>query len=82
MRIAVPNESSAAERRVSLVPEVVGTLAAQGHQIRVESGAGAGARIPDGRYEQAGATIASGVPVVRDAESVLRERLGAPAPAS
>ena len=57
MNIGVPKETAAGERRVALVPEVVRKLVASGHGVVVESGAGAGALIPDGLYVDAGATI-------------------------
>jgi proton-translocating NAD(P)+ transhydrogenase subunit alpha len=59
MKIAVPNESSAGERRVALVPDVVKRLAGKGHEVVVEAGAGEGARIPDALFEEAGASIGS-----------------------
>jgi H+-translocating NAD(P) transhydrogenase subunit alpha len=57
MVIGVPAETALDERRVALVPEVVRKLAARGSEVVVASGAGAGAIIPDGLYEQAGAKI-------------------------
>jgi NAD(P) transhydrogenase subunit alpha len=57
MVIGVPAETALDERRVALVPEVVRKLAARGSEVEVASGAGAGAIIPDGLYEQAGAKI-------------------------
>jgi H+-translocating NAD(P) transhydrogenase subunit alpha len=57
MKIAVPKETYAGERRVGLVPESVKKLAGKGIEIAVASGAGADAFFPDGAYEQAGATI-------------------------
>ena len=72
MRIAVPNETRANERRVALVPEVVRMLAAKGHEIQVEAGAGAGARIPDTLFEQAGASVSAGQSVLEDADVLVR----------
>src|SRR4051812_41682371 len=57
MRLGVPKETAAGERRVALVPEVVKKLVAKGHEVVVESGAGVQALIPDGLYSDAGATI-------------------------
>ena len=57
MKLGVPKESAAGERRVAMVPEVVGRLAKASVDVVVESGAGAEARIPDGLYTDAGATI-------------------------
>src|SRR3954467_11857820 len=61
MKIGVPTESAAGERRVALVPDVVKRLAAKDHEVVVQRGAGAGASIPDELFEAAGATIADDV---------------------
>jgi NAD(P) transhydrogenase len=47
------------ERRVAAVPQTVRELARKGIAVVVESGAGAGASIPDAAYAAAGATIAA-----------------------
>jgi NAD(P) transhydrogenase subunit alpha len=57
MRIGVPKESAAGERRVALVPEVVGKLKAKGVEVLVQRGAGDGALLPDEAFEQAGARL-------------------------
>jgi NAD(P) transhydrogenase subunit alpha len=57
MKIGVPKESAADERRVALVPEVVRKLVGKGHEIVVEGGAGQAALVPDELYTDAGATI-------------------------
>ena len=57
MRIGVPKETAAGERRVALVPEVVRTLTAKDHEVVVEAGAAEGALLPDEQYTEAGATI-------------------------
>jgi NAD(P) transhydrogenase subunit alpha len=57
MRIGVPKETAEGERRVALVPEVVGKLTGQSHEVLVQRGAGAGALIPDQAFEDAGATL-------------------------
>jgi proton-translocating NAD(P)+ transhydrogenase subunit alpha len=75
MRIAVPNETRAGEQRVALVPDVVKTLAAKGHVIHVEAGAGSAARIPDAVFELAGATVASGPFALQATDVALRVSL-------
>jgi NAD(P) transhydrogenase subunit alpha len=70
MRIAVLKESDPGERRVALVPENVVRLARQGHEVRVESGAGAAAGFPDGAYQAAGASVRSRREVLEGAEVV------------
>src|SRR5919201_6628054 len=57
MKVGVPKESAAGERRVALVPEVVKRLGAKGIEVVVEAGAGESALIPDALYTDAGATI-------------------------
>lgn len=57
MKIAVAKEIEVGERRVALVPDVVGRLVKKGLSISVESGAGDRAFFSDGDYEAAGASI-------------------------
>ncbi|MFO7549076.1 MAG: NAD(P) transhydrogenase subunit alpha [Acidimicrobiia bacterium] len=57
MRIGVPREAADDERRVSMTPDVTGRLAARGHQIVVESGAGLQAGHRDHEYVDRGAGI-------------------------
>ncbi len=57
MIIGVPKEIHPGERRVALVPSTLGQLEKLGHQIIVESGAGAAANFPDSQYRDAGAEI-------------------------
>jgi NAD(P) transhydrogenase subunit alpha len=56
MRVGIPHETAAGERRVALVPETVGRLG-EGIEVVVEAGAGAAASFPDEAYREAGATI-------------------------
>jgi len=55
--IGIPKETSFQERRVALVPEAVGLLIANGHQVLIESKAGEGALFTDNEYSEAGAQI-------------------------
>jgi NAD(P) transhydrogenase subunit alpha len=57
MRIGVPKETAAGEHRVALVPEVVSKLKAKGLDVVVQSGAGAGALLPDADFAAAGAQL-------------------------
>src|SRR2546423_13915069 len=59
MRVGVPNQGSAGEPRVALVPDVVRRLGQRQIEVVVESGAGAGSHIPDDAFSEAGATIGS-----------------------
>ena len=55
MRVGVPKETAAGERRVGLVPDAVGRL--EGFDVAVERGAGEAAGFPDDAYAAAGAEL-------------------------
>jgi NAD(P) transhydrogenase subunit alpha len=57
MLIGVPRETAAGETRVAVTPETAKKLKAQGHAIRIESGAGVAASVTDEAYAAAGAEI-------------------------
>jgi NAD(P) transhydrogenase subunit alpha len=57
MRVAVPSETIAGERRVAMVPEVAPRLVGAGHDLVVQSGAGGRAWFDDDAYRAQGATI-------------------------
>src|SRR6516164_1553305 len=57
MLIGVPAEISAGETRVAVTPETAKKLKAQGHILRIASGAGTAASAPDSAYEAVGAEI-------------------------
>jgi alanine dehydrogenase len=57
MLVGVPKEIKDNEYRVGLVPSTVRELTEKGHQVMVETGAGAGAGLPDADYRSAGAKI-------------------------
>ncbi len=57
MRIGVPKETAAGERRVALVPETVGKLTSGGFEVIIERGAGEAASFPDSAFEDAGARL-------------------------
>lgn len=57
MKIAVPKETQADERRVALAPESCKKLIGKGLQVAVESGAGARAHFADEAYQAVGVTI-------------------------
>jgi NAD(P) transhydrogenase subunit alpha len=57
MRIGVPKESLAGERRVALVPEAARALVKGNLQVAVEAGAGASAFFGDAAYIDAGANV-------------------------
>jgi alanine dehydrogenase len=57
MRIGTVKEIKTREFRVGLTPAAAHELAAHGHQVFVEAGAGAGIGLHDSDYAQAGATV-------------------------
>jgi H+-translocating NAD(P) transhydrogenase subunit alpha len=59
MKVSVVKETAPGERRVALVPEVIGKLTAAGLDVLVESGAGDGAWLTDDSYADAGAKVVS-----------------------
>ena len=69
MRIGVPRETATGERRVALVPEIVGKLVPAGFEVLVQRGAGEAASFPDAAYEEAGARL---VDDWADAEAVVK----------
>ncbi|MDM0106206.1 Re/Si-specific NAD(P)(+) transhydrogenase subunit alpha [Variovorax sp. J22R24] len=57
MLIGVPAETALGETRVAVTPETAKKLTAQGHTVRVQSGAGVAASVTDAAYQAAGAEI-------------------------
>ena len=57
MKVGVPKEIKNHEYRVGLTPASVRELTLHGHDVYVQSTAGAGIGVSDERYEQVGATI-------------------------
>ncbi|MGP9694305.1 alanine dehydrogenase [Brachybacterium sp. AOP25-B2-12] len=58
MRIGIPTEIKNTENRVAITPAGVHELAARGHEVLVESGAGRGSGFTDDAYTIAGARLA------------------------
>jgi alanine dehydrogenase len=59
MRVGVAKEIKPQEYRVALTPAGARELVEHGHDVLVETSAGAGSAFPDDAYERAGARIAS-----------------------
>jgi len=73
MLIGVPKEIKVRESRVGLVPNSVAELTGRGHQVLVETGAGAGIGADDDTYRAAGAQIAdSAAQVFSSAEMIVK----------
>ena len=73
MLIGIPLETTAGESRVAVTPETVKKLKAQGHTLRVQSGAGVAASVTDEAYVAAGAEITDAAGAL-GAEMVLKVR--------
>jgi len=76
MIFGVPAETRAGETRVAATPETVKKLTASGHHtVLIQSGAGAGASLPDDQFAAAGAKIvSSAADIYRQADIVLKVR--------
>jgi H+-translocating NAD(P) transhydrogenase subunit alpha len=72
MRIGVPKETRAGERRVAATPETIGRLKKLGFDVGIEHDAGAGASFYDDDYRNAGATVLDDVREVWGADIVLK----------
>jgi NAD(P) transhydrogenase subunit alpha len=57
MQIGIPLETLAGETRVAVTPETAKKLKAQGHTLKLQSGAGLAASAPDAAYEALGVEI-------------------------
>ncbi|MEQ8166524.1 MAG: alanine dehydrogenase, partial [Alphaproteobacteria bacterium] len=71
MRIGLPKEIKTHEYRVAILPDGVRALIADGHEVFVETGAGAGAGYEDGTYTEAGATICADAGAVFEAAEMI-----------
>ena len=58
MRVGIPSETKSDEYRVSMTPAGVRELTERGHEVLIQSGAGAASGFPDLHYAAQGATIA------------------------
>ncbi|MGD8334401.1 MAG: alanine dehydrogenase [Desulfobacterales bacterium] len=73
MIIGVPREIKKNEHRVSITPPAVDALVSRGHQIIIETQAGAGSGISDADYTAAGANLAADARTVyQKAEMILK----------
>ena len=61
MKIGIPTETKAAEKRVALIPNDCKMLTGQGLEVYIQSGAGVGAGFDDSAYIEAGCIISKDV---------------------
>ena len=81
MLIGIPTETLSGETRVAVTPETAKKLVAQGHEVRVEAGAGLSASVIDTAFEAAGASITDAAGAL-GAEIVLKVRVPSDAEAA
>lgn len=72
LKIVVPKESTPGESRVALDPDRVKRLVDAGHEVAVETGAGAGAFFSDEAYVEAGARIVASDGLYNSVQAVLK----------
>ena len=75
MKVGVPKELGP-ERRVALVPDVVGRLVGAGFEVVVERGAGEAATFPDAAFADAGATLEESVLGAAEAIAMVNKPSG------
>jgi NAD(P) transhydrogenase subunit alpha len=78
MRIGVPKETAANERRVALTPDAVGRLKKSGFDVTIERGAGQAAFFPDDAYTAAGAVIGTRSSVIAESDVIIQVQAPAP----
>ena len=57
LTMGIPAETTSGEARVAVTPETAKKLISQGHNVRVQAGAGVAASLPDAAFEAVGAHI-------------------------
>lgn len=72
LTIGVPGEISYQESRVSLAPESVALIVANGHHVIVQRGAGEQAHLSDSEYAEAGAMLVDKAEQVFESDIVLK----------
>ena len=73
MLIGVPKEIKKQEHRVGLIPSSVREMVTHGHQVMVETGAGAGIGFDDAAYINAGARIAmTAADIFKSADMIIK----------
>jgi alanine dehydrogenase len=80
MKVGVPTEVKQDEYRVAITPAGVRELAARGHEVIVQAGAGLGSAISDAQFQAQGARIVVGASeVFEQAELVIKVKEPQPA---
>ena len=71
MRIGVPKEIHDGEMRVATTPDVAPLLQKLGFDVAVETGAGAGASLPDEAFQKAGVTVEPDARAIWDHSDII-----------
>lgn len=74
MKIGVPRETHAGEKRVATTPDVAAQIIKMGFSVAVESGAGAAASCSDKAYEAAGCEVVDAGKVWSDSDMIFKVR--------
>ena len=75
MKIGIPKEVHAGERRVATTPEVTKQLIKLGFEVAIETNAGAAAHFSDASYVEAGAAVVKNtVDIWNDSDIILKVR--------
>jgi len=74
MRISVPREIYAGEKRVATTPEVASQLIKMGFEVTIETGAGAAANYADSAYEAVGCSMVNVDEAWNDADIIMKVR--------
>jgi H+-translocating NAD(P) transhydrogenase subunit alpha len=74
MKIGIPRESVAGEKRVAITPDVAVRLIAMGFTVAIEPGAGVGSDYADDTYLEAGAVLQSAEVLWSSADLILKVR--------
>ena len=74
MRIGVPREIYAGEKRVATTPDVAAQLIKMGYEVAVESNAGAAAHFSDAAYEAAGCSVQNTDQIWAESDIILKVR--------
>lgn len=72
MSVGIPREKSEHEKRIPLRPEAVNVLVRNGHEVKIETGAGNNAHFQDREYAEAGAQIVHSPEEAFSADIVLK----------
>jgi alanine dehydrogenase len=72
IRIGIPLETEAGEKRVALTPEAVNLLVENGNEVLLQKGAGSGSKYTDKDYSDHGAQIISSANGVYESDVVIK----------